>query len=364
MRWLIVLLLLTTRVEADPLNAVIGDRGWIASSATSDHERIAAHLAYVEAALREASTAYPDAIRTRRLAILDRLAAYRRAGAFPHNTYVAGRIPVFVDEDGRRCAVGALAEHDLGAAAVEHIASRFRLAELPAIDDPALARWAAGSGFTTRELAMIQPSYGFEQKPRTPTREENETSAFVLAIGLAKRLCEIEQYPDPVIPAHTASADLATGKLSFDVQLPEKWTACMQKHVKRGVAGIGKRTAKMRFPASQAWVTKDKQLDLGKALGYMQFKLEQSLADCKARKRDDYDEYRFEIDIQPTGTVSVSSMSGEMDTSCSEKEIRSWKFPAGPAKVEHMNISVHPVSVAQRFAELDYWIKLNLKIKR
>lgn len=56
MRSLVILLLLVAgRVAAAPLNAVIGDAGWRGTGARTEDDRIAAHLATVEAQLRRAS---------------------------------------------------------------------------------------------------------------------------------------------------------------------------------------------------------------------------------------------------------------------------------------------------------------------
>ena len=361
-----LLLLLATHANAAPLNAVIGDRGWVGVNPTApDRERIAAHLTHVEGVLREASQPYPEPIRARRLEILDHLTRYRLDGAFPHNTYAADRVPVFVDADGRRCAVAALAEHDLGAAAIQRVASRFRLAEIGDIRDPGLTAWIAGSGFTVRELATIQPSYRPEQPSRPMTREQLETSAVTLGANLAQQICEAELVPGSEIPKHVMVIDLATAKITWEGQAPERWKTCVQKYVTRGLAKLGTRTVKVSGGTAFPWTKgTPPKLQLGKAVGYMQFRLEHTLAACRAAKRDEYDAYRIEIDLGTTGRVTASSMTNEMDTACIDKEIERWKFPGIIDKAEHLNLEAQPISVADRFAELDRWIANNLKIKR
>ena len=108
-----------------PVNAVLGDASWDAlrpGEALDEAARIATHLTYVEARLREAPTAeLSPSQREGRAVVLDRLAAYRDQARFPRNTYSAYRAPVFVDAEGRRCAVAALAEPDVGADVIEGI---------------------------------------------------------------------------------------------------------------------------------------------------------------------------------------------------------------------------------------------------
>lgn len=170
------------------VNAVLGDASWVAlygerpGPDVPDAERIRTHLAYVDTLLRErdVSDLSPE-LQLARARNLDRLSAYRIADMFPENRPGVGRVPRFVDddEDGalaaladvRLCAVGHLLAADLGVEAAIAIAADFQHAEVGAIDAPELATWAASSGLTIEELAMIQPSYGW--KDRKPTLDSD-----------------------------------------------------------------------------------------------------------------------------------------------------------------------------------------------
>ena len=49
-----------------------------------------------------------DGLGAARLREITRLREYRKAGTFPRNHRVLGRIPTFIDTNGRACAVGFL----------------------------------------------------------------------------------------------------------------------------------------------------------------------------------------------------------------------------------------------------------------
>ena len=163
----------------DAINAVLGDisaQHLRPGERLDETARIATHLTYIEQRLRATPVGHlSPAQQTRRRRVLDRLRAYRTRAVFPRNTHVPVRRPVFVDGAGRRCAVAALAEPELGPATIESIARRHRLAYIGQIDDPALPRWAADHGFTIDELAMIQPAY------MPPLRVEKRRTVDLLA---------------------------------------------------------------------------------------------------------------------------------------------------------------------------------------
>ena len=121
--------------------------------------RLKLHFFRVLADLRRSGT--PDgsgaATRERTLA---RLGAYAKAGRFPRNPGGIRSIPIFVDEQGTRCAVGhLLARGGYGALVAEVSRTRNNAyvrelvpmpGVLPALDDLAI---------TPREAARIQPTY-------------------------------------------------------------------------------------------------------------------------------------------------------------------------------------------------------------
>jgi len=129
-------------------------------SFSSETDRIADHLHRVAERLAARSlkdTAWAAAQRRRML--LDTLSAYADRGMFPKNHTITGRTPVFIDEDGTACAVGQLMISSGHAALAERIHNEMNLAYIHAIDLPEVAVWASTHGFSTDELAWIQPTY-------------------------------------------------------------------------------------------------------------------------------------------------------------------------------------------------------------
>jgi hypothetical protein len=134
----------------------------------AERDRIQQHLARVEARLRARAPAGLTAAQRRARAVqLDRLAAYRRAGVFPHNHDFAGRrIPYFVDARGTRCAMAYLIEAAGGAnivRTVHTVANNARVVELAAMPavGAALAAALGPMGLTLEEAQAIQPEYGY-----------------------------------------------------------------------------------------------------------------------------------------------------------------------------------------------------------
>ena len=165
-----------------PVNAVLGNQSFRAvhgvapRSDTPERLRLQTHLAYVEALLRSRERpSLTDAQRARRSALLDHLHAYWTRGLFPRNTEVPGRSPVFIDEKGRLCAVGALIAASAGRGLAERIDEQYHLADVREMEMPAINRWAERHGVTRRELTMIQPWYGGVRP--APRREDDDATA-------------------------------------------------------------------------------------------------------------------------------------------------------------------------------------------
>jgi len=153
----------------DGVNAVLGDASFVETfgrpPGPGDAEalRIRTHLLYVERLLRAAGAGPLDeTARRHRLDNLDRLHAYALAGAYPSGDSPIRRLPTFIDDRGRRCAVADLVARSAGSALAAAIGRRFRNAYIGEIDDPAFDAWTAASGLSRTELAMIQPTYNFE----------------------------------------------------------------------------------------------------------------------------------------------------------------------------------------------------------
>jgi len=179
----------STTDSVHPVNAVLDNEsfrrihGTAPGPDTPERQRLRTHLAYVEALLRaRGRPSLTPAQRARRSALLDSLRAYRRAGRFPRNTEVPGRSPVFIDDEGRLCAVGHLTAVSAGRDLAERIDARYHLADVRDMDLPAIDQWAEAHGFTRRELAMIQPWYG---GPRPSPRPEGEDATAIEITALS-----------------------------------------------------------------------------------------------------------------------------------------------------------------------------------
>jgi hypothetical protein len=153
------------------VNPIIGDLSYLSKfgclpDATTDNElRIRTHLEYVENLLRQkdVSGLSPE-LRANRSHMLDLLHEYWSAGVFPKNyDYYGQRKPCFIDNDNTICAVGYLVEQTAGRQVAEDINSIYKYDELLAMNDPTVEEWIAGSGLSSEECAMIQPTYGWQQ---------------------------------------------------------------------------------------------------------------------------------------------------------------------------------------------------------
>lgn len=163
---LVLSLIVPAAARAEPVNVIVGDVSFVERfhrppEPRDDHDpssRVRVHLAWVVRELR----AHPEveAPSVRRAKLLDALERYTAAAEFPINRLHSRRRPRFMDEEGRLCAVGYLIAITDGLGLAREIAARFEHEHLLDIDDPRLDAWIAGSGFTARELAMIQPMYG------------------------------------------------------------------------------------------------------------------------------------------------------------------------------------------------------------
>lgn len=93
---------------------------------------------------------------------LDVLRAYRRSRRFPHNTVATRPTPVFIDDDGRRCAVAHLMIESGASDAARHVAAKTPYARIHELDPAPLDDWAQPNGLTRRDLTRIQPEYCYE----------------------------------------------------------------------------------------------------------------------------------------------------------------------------------------------------------
>lgn len=157
-----------TSTNKKTVNALIGDKsflytfGELPSEKVPEQIRIKTHLQYVEGILRNQPVDHlSEEQQKNRFTHLNHLREYYQTGQFPHNDdHRDARRPTFISRDGNVCAVGYLIEKSLGRDIVEKINQRYKYAYITDIDAPIFKRWVESSGFTLRELAMIQPMYG------------------------------------------------------------------------------------------------------------------------------------------------------------------------------------------------------------
>lgn len=156
---------------------MLGDEQLVAFN--SEAERIADHLHRVaeRLAVRPPKVIAWESIQRRRL-LLDSLNAYADRGRFPMNDVVPGRSPVFIDKAGTACAVGQLMIASGDAELAQRIHNEMNLAYIHDIALPEVTAWASANGFTTDELAWIQPTYEFRRM-----RDHGLVASFLLANG-------------------------------------------------------------------------------------------------------------------------------------------------------------------------------------
>lgn len=159
---------------------------------------VAALRVHFDVVLAELAARDPSALdpaqRTRRLALLDTLRAYRDRGHFPQNHDFPGRaVPYFVDRrSGARCAVGhllaATGRHDV----VDRVAAADNHVRVPALaGDTAFTAWLDRSGLTLAEAARIQPAYQGEDPWAAevePARSTPLTAGTATALGASLAL--------------------------------------------------------------------------------------------------------------------------------------------------------------------------------
>lgn len=134
--------------------------GLEANTATTNTEWIRLHLTQVEKTLRNRSTAHltPEQ-KANRLRSLNDLHQYMLAGNFPVNDEYSYQTPIFIDKYDNFCAVGYLVKSSGHEQVSRMIAAQTNLAYVKQMRYPELAGWARDYGFTTDELAWIQPAY-------------------------------------------------------------------------------------------------------------------------------------------------------------------------------------------------------------
>jgi hypothetical protein len=142
--------------------------------------RLSRHFKRVETILnkRDISHLSPTLQQTRKQ-YLDRLHDYAVRGIFPRNYKRLPYSPCFIDHDGRECAVAHLVLVAGQTKLANEITTAANYAYVPQMTFPELDNWAAQSGLTKEELALIQPGYWIDF-----SRELVLAALTVWAIGL------------------------------------------------------------------------------------------------------------------------------------------------------------------------------------
>ncbi len=160
----------------------------------SDSEvvRVQRHLSGAEALLASANAdRMSPKQRAARQVHMERLAAYRAAGKFPHNHEVQGRrSPCFVDEHGTLCAMAYLIAESGRGDIVELVARTKNYATVTelasdAVIGPVLRTWLEGAGLSVGEAQRIQPSYPFERIRSDRESISGEFASASASLGLA-----------------------------------------------------------------------------------------------------------------------------------------------------------------------------------
>lgn len=180
------------RSETSPdrrsINSVIGDESYLKIYGVKPTERvpedvrIKTHLQYVERILRHRSVGHLSEEQKRnRFDHLNELREYYQAGEFPHHDgNHDSRRPTFISKDGNICAVGYLIEQSLGREIADKINQQYKYSYIQDIDHPLFNDWVESSGFTIRELAMIQPQY----RPRIVEEIKRNDNNIDLSYGI------------------------------------------------------------------------------------------------------------------------------------------------------------------------------------
>ncbi|MCU0318864.1 MAG: hypothetical protein MUE88_02130 [Flavobacteriales bacterium] len=156
----------------------------------SEADRIAMHLSCTIELLAERTPAQaPPAAIQKRASLLGELRTYAERRQFPQNTSMYRRTPVFVDDQGNRCAVAHLLYVSGYPTLIERIQRELNLSYIQDLPQAELNEWASLHGFSVAELALIQPSYHFmkERGPRVLAEVSLEDGSTVEVVGYEKK---------------------------------------------------------------------------------------------------------------------------------------------------------------------------------
>lgn len=115
--------------------------------------------------------AWRNYLATQRRQNIGWLRAYMQAGVFPENRVRPGRLNVFVDANGRLCAVANLLAHSGHRALVDRVSRVNNFVRFADVSAGPLFDWSLSSGLTREEIIRIQEPYQYIPRG-IPTQNE------------------------------------------------------------------------------------------------------------------------------------------------------------------------------------------------
>jgi len=100
-----------------------------------------------------------DPAQPARQLLLDALNNYAASETFPQNYVLPYRNPIFIDPHGTACAVGHLMRVSGATILAQEIDERSELCFIEEMQHPGISTWTSQHGFSSAELAWIQPGY-------------------------------------------------------------------------------------------------------------------------------------------------------------------------------------------------------------
>jgi hypothetical protein len=97
-----------------------------------------------------------EALEKRRAKNLAAFRAYRKAGVYPHNTFRAGPLNVWIDAEGNLCAAATMISKDGKHQLVIDTGATNNQIRLLNVTEGVLLEWILTSGFTIEEIDRIQ----------------------------------------------------------------------------------------------------------------------------------------------------------------------------------------------------------------
>jgi len=150
----------------------------------------------------------PDAVAVRatlaarRQLQINRLRAYRNAGAFPINREQPGKLNIFIDDDGAICAAANLMWQDGKSDLVRKTALADNYLRLVTVTEGPLMSWMLTSGLTQHEIDRIQEPYMMIEEPEPGPQIAAEVDRLQKHFDLV--LAELERDAEASLDAATA----------------------------------------------------------------------------------------------------------------------------------------------------------------